>query len=68
MEQLDYHLLYRWFIGLAPDDLVWNATIFTTTRDRLQAGDVFPKIHDQATEPSAGEAALATTLSRWMGR
>ena len=43
MEQLDYNLLYRWFVGLAPDDPVWDATTFTKNRDRLQNGDVFTK-------------------------
>jgi len=41
MEQLDYNLLYRWFVGLSPDDLVWDPTAFTKNRDRLQNGDVF---------------------------
>lgn len=41
MEQLDYNLLYRWFVGLSPDDPVWDATSFTKNRDRLQEGDVF---------------------------
>ncbi|MGH7261845.1 MAG: IS5 family transposase [Nitrospiraceae bacterium] len=43
MEQLDYNLLYRWFVGLAPDDPVWDATTFTKNRDRLHQGDVFQK-------------------------
>ena len=43
MEQLDYNLLYRWFVGLAPDDPVWDATTFTKNRERLQRGDVFQK-------------------------
>jgi transposase len=43
MEQLDYNLLYRWFVGLAPDDPVWDPTVFTKNRDRLQKGDVFQK-------------------------
>ena len=43
MEQLDYNLLYRWFVGLAPDDLVWDPTTFTKNRERLQGGDVFQK-------------------------
>jgi transposase len=43
MEQLNYNLLYRWFVGLAPDDPVWDATTFTKNRDRLQQGDVFQK-------------------------
>lgn len=43
MEQLDYNLLYRWFVGLSPDDPVWNPTTFTKNRERLQNGDVFHK-------------------------
>jgi transposase len=43
MEQLDYNLLYRWFVGLSPDDLVWDPTTFTKNRDRLQNGEVFAK-------------------------
>jgi hypothetical protein len=43
MEQLDYNLLYRWFVGLSPDDPVWDPTTFTKNRDRLQKGDVFAK-------------------------
>ena len=43
MEQLDYNLLFRWFVGLSPDDPVWHPTAFTTNRDRLQEGDVFQK-------------------------
>ncbi|QDM15517.1 IS5 family transposase [Tardiphaga sp. vice352] len=43
MEQLDYNLLYRWFVGLSPDDRVWNPTTFTKNRERLQNGDVFTK-------------------------
>jgi transposase len=41
MEQLDYNLLYRWFVGLSPDDPVWDPTTFSKNRERLQAGDVF---------------------------
>src|SRR6516162_430484 len=43
MEELDYNLLYRWFVGLSPDDLVWDPTVFTKNRDRLQSGEVFAK-------------------------
>jgi transposase len=43
IEQLDYNLLYRWFVGLAPDDKVWDATTFSKNRTRLMAGDVFAK-------------------------
>src|SRR5277367_5705912 len=41
MEQLDYNLLFRWFVGLAPDAPVWVPETFTKNRDRLQDGDIF---------------------------
>jgi len=40
MEELDYSVLYRWFVGLSLDDPVWDATTFTKNRDRLRDGDV----------------------------
>ena len=43
MEQLNYNLLYRWFVGLSPDDPVWDPTTFTKNRERLQTGEVFEK-------------------------
>ena len=43
MEQLNYNLMYRWFVGLSPDDPVWDRTTFTKNRDRLQNGEVFAK-------------------------
>lgn len=43
MEQLDYNLLFRWFVGLSPDDPVWDATTFSKNRERLQQGDIFQK-------------------------
>jgi transposase len=43
IEQLDYNLLFRWFVGLSPDDPIWDATVFTKNRERLQQGDVFQR-------------------------
>src|SRR5499433_3605812 len=40
MEQLDYNLLFRWFVGLNMDDPVWDVTVFTKNRQRLLAGDI----------------------------
>lgn len=40
MEQLEYNLLFRWFVGLEMDDPVWDVTVFTKNRDRLLRGDV----------------------------
>ena len=52
MEQLEYNLLFRWFVGLNMDEAVWVPTVFTKNRDRLLAGDVarsfFEKIVEQA--------------------
>jgi transposase len=40
MEEMDYNLLFRWFVGLNADDEVWDATTFTKNRDRLLEADV----------------------------
>src|SRR5260370_2587002 len=43
MEQLDYNLLFRWFVGLSLDAVVWDVTVFTKNRERLIAGDIASK-------------------------
>ena len=43
MEQLDYNLLYRWFVGLGVDEPVWVPTVFTKNRDRLLEAEVARK-------------------------
>jgi transposase len=52
MEQLEYNLLFRWFVGLSMDDPVWDATVFTKNRDRLLDGEIdalfFMKVQEQA--------------------
>jgi transposase len=40
IEQLDYNLLFRWFVGLEMDDEVWDVTVFTKNRERLINGEV----------------------------
>lgn len=40
MEEIDYSILFRWFIGLNLDEEVWDATTFTKNRDRLLEADV----------------------------
>ena len=44
MEQLDYNLLFRWFVGLNMDDTVWDASTFSKNRDRLLDGDVAQRL------------------------
>ena len=40
MEEIDYSLLFRWFVGMSMDETVWDVTVFTKNRDRLLEGDV----------------------------
>ena len=40
MEEMDYNILFRWFVGLNLDDPVWDATVFTKNRDRLLEAEV----------------------------
>ena len=56
VEQLDYNLLYRWFVGLNMDDPMWDVTVFTKNRERLLKGNIaqafFQKVLEQARERS----------------
>ncbi len=47
MEQLNYNLLFRWFVGLNMDDAVWDPTVFTKNRERLLEGDIARRFFDQ---------------------
>jgi transposase len=44
MEQLQYNLLFRWFVGLAIEDTVWNHSVFSKNRDRLIEHDAVPEV------------------------
>jgi hypothetical protein len=57
MEQLDYNLLYRWFVGLSPDDPVWDPTVSRRTAIGAEWRDIC-QVHEQAFETSAGQAAV----------
>jgi transposase len=54
MEQLDYNLLFRWFVGLSMDDPIWDATVFSKNRERLLSGDIdrlfFEKVYELARQ------------------
>src|SRR5437764_12616083 len=54
MEQLQYNLLFRWFVGLNMDEQVWVPTVFTKNRDRLLESDIaekfFTQVLDQARQ------------------
>src|ERR1035437_2182101 len=54
MEQLEYNMLFRWFVGLNMDDATWDVTVFTKNRERFLDGEIaekfFAAILDQARE------------------
>jgi transposase len=54
MEEIDYSVLFRWFVGMNLDEPVWDVTVFTKNRDRLLDGDVarqfLMEVVDQARE------------------
>ena len=47
MEQIQYNLLFRWFIGLTVDDAVWNHSSFSKNRNRLLEHDVVPALFEE---------------------
>jgi transposase len=57
MEQLDYNLLLRWFVGLNMDDPIWDVTVFTKNRERPLGGDIAEAFF-QAVLKQAGERSL----------
>src|SRR5947209_11215277 len=59
MEQLDYNLLFRWFVGLEMDDPVWNATVFTKNRERLLAGEIARGFFDRVVAPARERGLLS---------
>ncbi len=76
MEQLDYNLLYRWFVGLNPDDRVWDPTTFTKNRERLLRGEIAQAFFE-AVLRQAHEAGLlsaehftidGTLIQAWAGQ
>jgi transposase len=59
MEQLDYNLLYCWFVGLTPDDAVWVPTVFTKNRDRLLDGNIAEAFFNEVLALANGHALLS---------
>jgi transposase len=60
VERIEFDLLFRWFVGLGVDDLVWDATTFTKNRDRLLAGDVAMKFLAAVLAQPKVKALLST--------
>jgi transposase len=59
MEQLDYNLLFRWFVGLNMDDPIWDPTVFTKNRDRLLAGEVAEIFFQEVLEEARRRGLLS---------
>lgn len=60
MEQLDYNLLFRWFVGLTADDPVWNASTFSKNRDRLLQGDIAQRFFDKVLDKARRQHLLSS--------
>jgi len=50
VEQTNYNLLYRWFVGLTIEDRVWNHSSFSTNRDRLLENDVITELFEEVVK------------------
>jgi len=76
MEQLDYNLLYRWFVGLQMDDRVWDPTVFTKNRERLLAGEIDGQFFERVLELARQQKLLSdehftvdgTLVEAWAGQ
>jgi transposase len=76
MEQLDYNLLFRWFVGLNMDEPIWDPSTFSKNRERLLAGDVAHAFFDQVLAQARERALLSdehftvdgTLIEAWAGQ
>ena len=75
MEQLDYNMLFRWFVGLNMDDPIWDPTVFTKNRQRLLEGNIAQAFFKEVLA-LAGEKGLTsdehftvdgTLIEAWAG-
>jgi transposase len=60
IEQLDYNLLFRWFVGLSMDDPVWDPTVFTKNRERLLQGDIARAFFERVLAQAQARQLLST--------
>lgn len=76
MEQMDYNLLFRWFVGLEMDDPVWDVTVFTKNRERLIAGQASQQLLLAVIEEARAQQLLSeehfsvdgTLIQAWASR
>ena len=75
MEQLDYNILYRWFVGLDMDEAVWDVTVFTKNRERLLKSEVADGFFEQVLQQARARQLLSadhftvdgTLIEAWAG-
>jgi hypothetical protein len=76
MEQLEYNLLFRWFVGLSANEAVWHATVFTKNRDRLLEGAVAEEFFSLIVKQARAKKLLSeehftvdgTLIEAWAGQ
>ena len=68
MEQLEYNLLFRWFVGLEMDDRVWDVTVFTKNRNRLLEGEIAERFSQRCWIRPVRRGYCRMSTSRWMAR
>ncbi len=76
MEQLEYNLLFRWFVGLSANEPVWHPTVFTKNRDRLLEGAVAEEFFSIVVHQARGKRLLSddhftvdgTLIEAWAGQ
>jgi transposase len=59
MEEIDYSVLFRWFIGLSMDDPIWSPTTFSKNRDRLLDSDIAAAFFDAVVDQARAAALLS---------
>jgi hypothetical protein len=64
MEEIDYNILFRWFVGLNLDDEVWDAMVFTKNGDRLLEAEVAKDFWRWSWSKPAGRDGPQTNISR----
>jgi IS5 family transposase len=75
MEQLEYNLLFRWFVGLNLDEPVWDATVFSKNRERLLEGGIAEGFFQAVVEQARAQGLLSdehftvdgTLIEAWAG-
>lgn len=76
MEQLDYNLLFRWFVGLSMDDPVWDVSVFTKNRERLLGAELAQRFFNQVVTQARAHGLISaehftvdgTLIEAWAGQ